>query len=254
MTTPPPSLARFPVALAALAGGYLRNTVRVPGETCQVCTTRFMYTRTHCEPCDQQRQQFGDQLADAVGIAIYARDASLSQSGRVMHGYKASPPEQRLWEVASLLAGVTIGIHSRCAERLTGAHPVDGWSTVPSGRARGGEHPMHRLAAAFAPGEEVVVRSGRTTGLERRVDPSRIDVARPVQGTHLLVLDDTWTTGAQAQSVAVALRQAGAERTSILTLARWYNFEWGDNLEFAKQHMRNDLDPSHCPWTAGQCP
>jgi len=44
--------------------------------------------------------------------------------------------------------------------------------------------------------------------------------ARSVQGKRILLIDDVMTTGATAASCAAALKQAGAGRVALLTVAR----------------------------------
>lgn len=39
--------------------------------------------------------------------------------------------------------------------------------------------------------------------------------------SHVLLIDDTWTSGGHSQSAALALRYAGAEYITLLVLARW---------------------------------
>ncbi len=41
-----------------------------------------------------------------------------------------------------------------------------------------------------------------------------------VDGEHVLLIDDVMTTGATASACAAAVRRAGAERVSVLTLTR----------------------------------
>jgi predicted amidophosphoribosyltransferase len=42
-----------------------------------------------------------------------------------------------------------------------------------------------------------------------------------LNGRHLLIIDDTWTTGGHAQSLALSARAAGAGAVTIVVLARW---------------------------------
>ncbi|NOK22692.1 ComF family protein [Corallococcus carmarthensis] len=44
--------------------------------------------------------------------------------------------------------------------------------------------------------------------------------SRAVKGQEVLLLDDVFTTGSTARAAAVALRDAGAVRVEVLTLAR----------------------------------
>ena len=45
-------------------------------------------------------------------------------------------------------------------------------------------------------------------------------VGSPVAGESVLVVDDTWVSGGSAQSVAVALKMAGAARVVVVVLGR----------------------------------
>lgn len=40
-------------------------------------------------------------------------------------------------------------------------------------------------------------------------------------GRHVLLIDDTWTSGGHALSATLALRASGADQISVLVLARW---------------------------------
>ena len=54
----------------------------------------------------------------------------------------------------------------------------------------------------------------------RRQNVSQAFRARSVRGKRILLIDDVMTTGATAASCAVALKQAGARRVALLTVAR----------------------------------
>ena len=54
----------------------------------------------------------------------------------------------------------------------------------------------------------------------RRQNVSQAFRARGVQGKRILLIDDVMTTGATAASCALALKQAGARRVALLTVAR----------------------------------
>jgi ComF family protein len=54
----------------------------------------------------------------------------------------------------------------------------------------------------------------------RRQNMSRAFRARSVQDKRILLIDDVMTTGATAASCAAALKQAGARRVALLTVAR----------------------------------
>jgi predicted amidophosphoribosyltransferase len=54
----------------------------------------------------------------------------------------------------------------------------------------------------------------------RRQNMARAFRSRSVQGKRILLIDDVMTTGATAASCALALKQGGARRVALLTVAR----------------------------------
>lgn len=247
-------LNQFADLLVGRAGGYWRNTIREYRTTCQVCTTPVDgYPR--CFPCNEQRNAHGDQLADYTGFLSYAvRD---TQSGYVMHGYKAGAGgvEEHKTLVA-LLGLVGIGLHASCAGRLAGV-PVTHWATVPSLRGRPGPHPLRRLLLPAMVGDEVTLSAGAAVGDARSVDPGHF-MAPPLGGlgSHVLLVDDTWARGGHAQSAAAALKAADADAVSVLLLARWLapSSRAPVTGTFIRERLTHDYDPRQCPWTGGACP
>ncbi|MCO5972770.1 hypothetical protein [Actinoallomurus soli] len=67
-------------------------------------------------------------------------------------------------------------------------------------------------------------------------------------------MEDTWARGGHAQSAALALRKAGADRISVLVVARWINEDFADNRRFVNDLADRDFDPLICPWTGAVCP
>ena len=57
----------------------------------------------------------------------------------------------------------------------------------------------------------------------RSLDPGRFRAAQPVTGAEVLLLDDTWASGASAQSAAAALKQAGAGSVAVVVIGRHVN-------------------------------
>jgi len=195
-------LDQFANLLVGRAGGYWRNTIREYRTTCEVCTTPVDgYPR--CFPCNEQRNAFGAQLANTLGFLTYAvRD---TQSGYVMHGYKAGAAgvEEHKTLVA-LLGLVGIGLHTVCVGRLAWV-PVTHWATIPSLRGRPGGQPLRRLLLPAMVGDEVPLTAGVVGGDARSVDPRHfVATARTGQGSHVLLVDDTWARGGHAQSAVLA--------------------------------------------------
>jgi adenine/guanine phosphoribosyltransferase-like PRPP-binding protein len=74
------------------------------------------------------------------------------------------------------------------------------------------------------------------------------------QGSHVLLIDDTWASGGHAQSAVLALRAAGASRVSVLVVARWLKEDYGENKQFIVDLANCDYNPLICPWTGTDCP
>jgi hypothetical protein len=244
------ALARLSASLVARAGGYLRNPVRRELETCAVCA-RPCSGSALCYPCRVHRGHAG--LADATAFLTYA--VAGRQSGHVMRGYKAEPRpvgEHRM--VVSLLVAVGLAGHGACPGVLAD-WPVTHWATVPSLPAKAGEHPLHRLVAGLAPGQEVPLIAAEQVQDPRGARPDHFRAGGAVPaGAHVLVIDDTWASGGHAQSAVLALRTAGAGRVSVLVVGRWLSRHHGGTAELLKELEHSDYDPAICPWTGGSCP
>ncbi|MET9086941.1 hypothetical protein ABZX77_34560 [Streptomyces sp. NPDC004237] len=52
--------------------------------------------------------------------------------------------------------------------------------------------------------------------------------ASPLWGEHVLLVDDTWTTGNHVQSAAAALKSAGAGTVAVVVLGRHLNSDYED--------------------------
>jgi orotate phosphoribosyltransferase len=126
--------------------------------------------------------------------------------------------------------------------------PITHWAAVPSLSAKPGKHPFHRIVKGSAPGVEVSLTAAVNCPNPRAVDENHfIPDRRLPANSHVLVLDDTWTSGGHAQSAALSLRKAGVKRISVLVAARWIKREFGNNAEFPDRLP--DYNPETCPWT-----
>lgn len=241
--------ARLTTALVSRAGGYLRNPVRRDHITCAVCTTPVAGYE-FCFQRNRHRAQGG--FADAVAFLTYT--VAGHQSGYVMRGYKAARPVDEHFAIVTLLILPTLSTHAHCPEVLVGA-PVTHWATVPSLPAKRAEHPLHRILSNSSPGPEVRLAAAASAQHPRDINPEHFRTdGRLREGSHVLLIDDTWTGGGHAQSAVLALRSAGAAHVSVLVVARWIREDFGENAKFLREFASQDYDPKICPWTGGTCP
>lgn len=136
-------------------------------------------------------------------------------------------------QVVTLAIVTGLPLHTECVARLAQI-PITHWTTVPSSKGRPGPHPFHEAVKAFAPGSEVVAAILTTSGT-RETTANMFTLPPLPPAAHLLILDDTWTTGAHTQSLALTARAAGARIISILAASRWINPSYAENRTFINQ-------------------
>ena len=245
-------------ALAESAGGYLRNTIREQHLTCTTCATPvtpgMRYER--CRPCEQRHSTVG--IADLVVPLTYGIEGG--QSHYLVRHYKDDPDaavRRRLSLVVNRLLYLGIVLHQNCIERRIGA-PVDRRLAVPSLSGRPGVHPFAALTATMgATLPAPVLQPAARASPARVVSGAQFQVIPPgtdLSGQHVLILDDTWTTGSRTQSAALALRRHGAAYVSVLVISRYLKPGYGDNAAFIRTRLSRDYDPRLCPVTGGACP
>lgn len=132
--------------------------------------------------------------------AVYA--PYFTQAYTLMRGYKAAAPGPSQTVTMKMLLGLALRGHVECVMKLGGGQPIR-WAVVPSIGPREGEHPLHAIVTSLTvqPNQEVVLRAAPKVRVARSFSPEHSVVEGPVAG-HVLLLDDSWVTGAHAQSAA----------------------------------------------------
>ncbi|MGH3822010.1 MAG: hypothetical protein ACRDRA_04110 [Pseudonocardiaceae bacterium] len=236
--------------LVAEVGGYLRNVVREPHMTCATCATPVKPAFDLCLRCQRDQQEFGDALADLVVLFCYGIKGR--QSGYLMHSYKdLEAPARHNQTLLSLLLLAGLDFHGRCIERRLG-HDFDAWAFVPSVRTdRIGEHPLRVVArrAGLALPEAELLAGERADPEQRTTSADRFALGANshVQDRHVLLIEDTWTTGGNAQSSTLTLRRGGAASVTIVAFARWLKPEESLTSAFVTSRLTGDYDPLSCP-------
>ncbi len=209
---------------------------------------RCLVSYRRCIPCNGHRSRPG--LADSVGFLTYA--VAGQQSGYVMRGYKAPSPLEEHRTIVALLLLLALSTHAQCPGALAGT-AVTHWATVPSLPAKSGEHPLHAIVGKIAPRPEIQLTAAPQVRQPRAISPEHFHaVGQLPPRSHVLLIDDTWTTGGHAQSAVLALRASGAACVSLLVVARWVKEDFGDNAAFLRGLA--DYDPEVCAWAGNGCP
>lgn len=220
--------------LTAPYENFLLGPRRGP-DVCEIC---FTFTRgyTRCRACTGTEQSIDVMAPISYSLAheqLHHALAAYKRDGGVVGRRLTVQLAAVLWRY--------LAMHERClaagAAAGAGAPPLDRFelvTTVPSSdRVRDETHPLRAIVGALAaPTRDRHQRLLRRT--DRRVaprahDPEKYAATRPLHGQPILLIDDTWTTGANAQSAAAALKAAGAGPIAALVIGRHLKREWDGN-------------------------
>lgn len=143
-----------------------------------------------------------------------------------------------------------LDLHERCVARAAGADEFSIVTSVPPGdRVRDETQPLRWMVS-----ELVRPTRGRFERLLQRsvadvpprsFNPDKYAAKRPLHGESVLLIDDTWTTGANAQSAAAALKNAGAGPLGVVVIGRHVSRDWHENDRRLRE-LTAPFDWGHC--------
>lgn len=223
---------------------YLRNPLPPYPWICPTC--RGVRTEGYplCFRCQSHRDHSDGGLADLVVPISYS--PRKGQHHHNLRTYKGTAPsEQARW---SLLAVLLLFLHDHlaCIAKRTGATPTH-VTTVPSTRGRPGQHPLASLIGSRLDLPWIACAANSEYGPDdREFHP---DWFAPTLGdgpVHALILDDTWTTGARAQSLAYALKSAGAATVATVVLGRHVDPDYPPSKRLLSAIATPVFDTVHC--------
>src|ERR1039457_6358528 len=184
-----------------------------------LCATCRAPGRSRCFQCQLHAECLSGLLPDVVVPIAYAVKGG--EHARNLWLYKSGRPGAAA-AAAALRALLMVFLHDHgpCAWRAAGMAAPTHLALVPSGRGRPGPHPLRLLAAPYlaTPWTGLWLRS-RDDQEIRDLDPDRFRAQR-LAGARVVLLDDTWTSGASAVSATAALKLAGARSVAVIVLGR----------------------------------
>ena len=140
---------------------------------------------------------------------------------------------------------------------------MDVLATVPSSTSRAGEHPLigviNRVASLRAQHEELLEK-GPTPIDHLSASDTGYQCTRELQGDRIPLVDDTFTSGARAQSGASALSLAGGDVVAIVPIGRvitpnfnetvkeYWNRQRRTRFLFEECCLEEDADYDEEPW------
>jgi hypothetical protein len=175
----------------------------------------------------------GDALAAMLPISYSIGHEQLHHA---LGGYKRTGGRVSR-HLAMELAGMLwrfLDRHEACLARAAQTAGFALVTTVPStDPVRDQEHPLRLVVGELVGLTRArygdLLRRSQAAVAERAFDVRKFAVSGPLSGEPVLLIDDTWTTGANAQSAAAALRAAGAGPVAAIVIGRHINRDWGNN-------------------------
>lgn len=217
-------------SVADLSGPYARFMIGPqPGRgVCRVCfnlTDGYEY----CYRCARRSVRL-----DAVAPISYS--IAHEPLHQALAGYKrleGAAARSLSLELAAVLWRYLV-LHEQCIARAAGVERFDVVTTVPSGsRERDQWHPLRRIVGELVgptrDRHRRLLERSATSVEPRAFDPRKFEPIRDLSGHAVLLIDDTWTTGASAESAAAALRRAGAGPIAAVAIGRYLNRDWPEN-------------------------
>jgi hypothetical protein len=238
--------------LSALYETFMVSPRPGPG----ICSTCLTFTESagatagrpypQCYPCATT-----PPWLDAVAPISY------SVAGEQLHhalvSYKRLPGRiaaQIRTELAAVLWRY-LEAHEPCIANQLGIGRFSLITTVPSGRHDPGhEHPLSQIVGELCEltrdrYEPVLGPSADSNAGEHEFDAHRFEPASPLSHQPVLLIDDTWTTGASAQSAAAALKRGGASHVALVVIGRHLKRDWRENGA-RLDHLRHGFDWDTC--------
>lgn len=221
-------------------------------DMCAVCSAP-VYGYTYCRPCSIHRSKLDWAAADRVIPLTYALDGQ--QMWHDMFRYKDNPATQNP-SLARVIYLVYFArrFHWQCIESLS-AVPITAAVVVPSTKGRV-NHPLGELLKFLWAGDVCDVRCVTPSQPRtRELHTEDFSVHGDVSGRHVVLLEDAWVTGANAQSVAASLKHAGAVEVTVLVVARMLRGSFEPTQRFLQAGcLPAGYNIDVCPATQGTCP
>jgi predicted amidophosphoribosyltransferase len=246
-----------PRTVDEVAAPYVNFLVRVPPGgpgVCTVCHSTVNVSFTRCYQCGPAVQVLGNATADLTAFVSMAPRSE--QLARELFTYKHPNvrAEDRQRKTAGLAAVLWkwLGTHKTCLVNRLGISDFDLITSVPSTSGRL-NHPLKTVVAGVVSGsgrQYADLLSLARGDLDQRAQAARFRATSALGGARVLVIDDTWTSGAKAQSASAALKAAGAQTVAVVAIGRWFNPGYSppgtDAESWLAEHRRPGWDWLRC--------
>lgn len=223
-----------------------------PG-VCAVCWTAVSPDFRLCYQCNTAQRSFRQGLADiVVPVALAVKREQLAHE---LWHYKYDPDQNVRSRMTTRLAAVLwrfLGQHETHIATTVGVPEFTVVTTVPGTHPREGAHPLERIVGTlvgqtkdrYQPLLTLGAGSGapkRTLVADRYAPVRTLSAEAAVQ-----LIDDTWTTGSNAQAAALALHAAGAKKVATVAIGRHFDRKFGECETYYRQARSSSFTWDTC--------
>lgn len=187
-----------------------------PG-VCDVCHSGPGAGWPRCYSCKDSTARVTHPVTRIAPISLMTK-SSEDQLYHLLRSYKGyTQTHMQIARVAGLI-GRHLNNHGTC---ITGGTGWDLLTTVPSTRGKT-DHPLAKAVRALAPlrDDYADLLAAHKGPFDRIARDDMFIATRDLGGERVLLIDDTFTSGARVQSAASALGQAGAEVVGAMVVGR----------------------------------
>ena len=238
------------VELSARYANFLVHPLLPGSGVCQICRGPATKGYPTCLPCHGTRAVLGSGVADAVVPVSLALKGE--QYAHELWRYKNAAGPQRQYFRTGLAAVLWrfLEAHEACVAHRCAVRGFDVVTTVPSTSGRQ-THPLRAMVADMIGAtrerhRDLLRATPKAADLGRTASSARY-TASALWGEHVLLVDDTWTTGNHVQSVASALKSAGAGTVAVVVLGRHLNSDYEGTAAHVEQARLRRFSWDVCP-------
>ena len=230
-----------------VAGRLISSCVALapPGPAvCRVCCAGTTPRSPTCPTCRDVGRQLGHHLVPVTPISLVTKDSGLY---RALRQYKSGEPSVARNQARALGALVALFVRRHLA--CVAPNGIDTVLVVPS--VEQNRPPPHPLLAVLEglpglPPASPMLRAGPGSPAHRSPALDGYVCDAPIEGSRVLLFDDTYTTGAHLQSAAHALVEAGAAAVHPLVIGRYIQPNWPGSQPIMAWANRHRWTPETC--------
>lgn len=226
-----------------LRGSLIPVPAQPQDGVCSICHSSASHGYPTCAPCSDAT------WVDPPEIVPITMSVDRELIHHYLRGYKddpSSPARNRMVLRLAALLAVFLAKHGDCIGEW------DYVTCVPSTRRR---PPGLTAVVECVPslsGHSPEVLEARPGAVGRVVDPTHFTVSGDVRGHRILLLDDTFVSGAKLFSATAALRQGGATVVAPLVIGRHIRRDWPPSRELLSWLEQRPWLEDRCSRCAGE--